>query len=235
MMGVRAGILSVAAAGVVALGCGAPPAVAASLPPGMLTANEYALLSAARLGLASALSERQPNWIAAAHNACLTVTFGPSTPLLAGQKASCLGSVRLQVALATFTPAYDRCARRGPTRTILCRAPLYEELADDAASAYTGDVRAQRAIIARGFRGACATALGSSRRKLVDAHKLLASTRKLATDWHLLVGIVEGRTPRSKLKPDEIERDTTVVKNDVRLVSRDNSPADLSSCPHQTA
>ncbi len=234
-MGLRAKVLSVVAAGLVALGCGAPSALAASPPPGTLTGNEYALLSAARLGLESALSERQPNWMVAVRNACLTVTFGPSTPLLATQKASCLGSVGLRVALATFTRAYDRCARRGPKRTILCRAPLYKELARDAASAYTGDLRAQQAIVKRGFTGACVTALGSTPTQLGDAHKLVASTRKLSADWHLLVGIVNGQTPRSKLKQNRIERDTTVVKNDIRLAFRDNPPADLSSCPHQTA
>lgn len=234
-MGLRAGILAGAVAGLVALGCGAPPALAASPPRGMLTGNEYALLSAARLGLESALSERQPNWVAAAQNACLTVTFGPSTPLLASQKASCLRSVGLRVALATFTAAYDRCARGGSKRAILCRAPLYKELARDAASAYTGEVRAQRAIVERGFTGACVTALGSTPMQLDDAHKLVASTRKLSADWNLLAGIVKGQTARSKLKPDRIERDTTLVRNDIRSVSRDYPPADLSSCPHQTA
>ena len=137
--------------------------------------------------------------------------------------------------MATFTPAYDRCATRGQKRTILCRAPLYEKLARDAASAYAGDLRAQHAIVERGVTGACVTALGSTPVQLGDAHKLVASTRKLSADWHLLVGIVEGQTPRSKLKQDRTKRDTTAVKNDVRLVFRDNPPADLSSCPHRTA
>ena len=234
-MGLRAGILSIAAAGLLAIGCCAPPALAASAPQGTLTGNEYTLLSAARLGLDSALSERQPNWVAAAQNACLTVTFGPSTQLLASQKATCLGSVRLRVALATFTPAYDRCARRGEKRRVLCLAPLYRGLADDAASAYAGALTAQRAILKRGFASACVDVLGSTRAQLGDARKLVASTRKLSADMRLLVGIVDRQAPRGRLKQDQIERDTGVVRNDVRLVFRAAPPADLSSCPHQMA
>jgi hypothetical protein len=233
-MGLRVGILSFAAASVVALGCGAAPTVASSPPQGMLTGSEYALLSAARLGLESALSESRPNWVVAAQNACLTVTFGRSTPLLASQKASCLGWVGVRVTLATLTAGYDSCARRGPERTIRCRAPLYTGLARAAASAYTADVKAHEAIVERGFTGTCVTALGSTAMELGDAHRLVGSTRRLSADWHLLVGIADGQTPRGKLKGNRVERDTTVVWHDIRPVLRDAPPADLSSCPHQT-
>jgi hypothetical protein len=201
----------------------------------MLTGNEYALLSAARSGLESALSESLPNWVAAAQNACLTVTFGPSTPLLASQEASCLEWVGLQVRLATLTPAYNRCARRGRKRTILCRAPLFNGLARDAAGVYTADAKAHRAIVDRGFTGACATELGSTATQLRDAHQLVSSTRTLLADWQLLVGSVEGRTPGTGVKQARIERDTNVVTSDIRLLSRDEPPVDLSRCPHQMA
>jgi len=234
-MRIRVGILAVAGAGLVALGCGAPPALAAPAPRALLTGNEYALLSASRLGLESALSERQPNWVVAAQNACLTLTYGPSTPLLASQKASCLASVGLRVTLARFTAAFDRCARRGPRRMIACREVLYAGLAREAASAYAGQVKAQRAILERGFTGACVTALGSTRMQLDDAHKLLASTRKLSGDWRLLVSIGDRQTLRIKRKQaQQIRRDTALVSHDIRLGFRHGQlSTDLSSCQHQ--
>lgn len=231
-MRLRAGILSVATAVLVALGCGAPSALAAA-PPDMLSGNEYALLSAARLGLDSALSERQPNWVAAAQDACLTATFRSPTPLLVSQKASCLGTVKLRALLAVLGPDYNRCAKRGRKGETVCRAPLYKQLARDAASAYRGDLKAQRAIRKRGFTGACLTALGSTRAALGDEHKLATSTRKLSVVWRLLAEIAKGRITGNKLKQSRIDRDTRIVRADINRYFRHYPANDLSGCPHQ--
>lgn len=226
--------LAVTAACLVAIGCGAQPALATPPPHDMLTGNEYTLLSAARLGLEAALSESEPNWVVAAQNACLTVTFGRPTSLLTTQKASCLSFVRLRVASVTFSAAYDRCARRGAKRATPCRAQLYGRLAGDAASAYAGELRANRAIFARGFRGACVTVMGSTPAQLEDTHKLVASTRRLAADWRLLVAINERRASPRRLKQERIDGDSTAVSRNLRLVLQAPTRADLSSCPHQT-
>lgn len=233
-MRLRAGILSVVAAGLLALGCGAAPTLAAP-PRDMLTSKEYALLTASRMGLQSALTEKQPNWIVAAQNACGTLTYETSTPLLASQKASCLASLELRVELTGFSPAFKKCAKGGVKRTVLCRAPLYQQLARNAANAYTVERKAQQAIVKRGFTGACISLLGSTPPQLRNSRKLAASTRKLYAYWHLLVRVDERKAPLSEFKQRKLNHDAKVVSKDIHLVSGAFAHTDLNGCPHPPA
>jgi hypothetical protein len=198
-----------------------------------LTGHEYALLSASKLGFDQALRDKGPNWPAAAQNACLSDTFGTSTPLLTSQKTDCLGLAKLDVALASFPAAYARCAKLGRKRRIVCLVPRYETLADDAVDAYRGDVQARRAILKRGFTGACAAALGSTPKRLGDDRKLVASSKRLSADVQLLVEIEQGRRPPGSPGSRRLGEDSRALNRDIRLVTRETPLDDLSSCPHQ--
>ena len=229
-MGLR-GILSAVVAATLAVG--ASPSLAASPARGTLTDHEYTLISAAKLGLEQALTHKGTHWRADARNACLTVTFGVSTPLLASEKVDCLGSVALEVDLTLFPAADTSCTARGPKRKILCLAPLYRTLARDSSSAYTGDVKLRKVIVRRGFTGPCLAALAPSQRQLRDGRNLVASTKQLSSDMYLLVRIADGQAPPGRLNQGRVDAHTGVFDRDLGRILRDSSSYTLNSCPHQ--
>lgn len=228
-------MLSATAAGLVALGSCAPGALAASPPTGTLTNHEFTLLTAAKLGLDQALQNKGSNWQTAARNACLTVTFGGSTPLLTSEKADCLGSLSLNVDLTSFPQADARCSSRGEKGKVACLAPLYKTLARDSAGAYAGDLNAFHVSVKRGFTGTCLATLGATQKQLRNDRNLVASTRQLSADMQLLVKISDGRASPTELSQTTVDAHTRVFQRDIGAVLREGSPDDLNSCPHQTS
>jgi hypothetical protein len=72
----RGAILSASGAGLLAIGCCAAPAQSAPATQLPLTGQEYAPLSASKLGFDQALRDKGRDWLAADQNACLTDTLG---------------------------------------------------------------------------------------------------------------------------------------------------------------
>jgi hypothetical protein len=232
-MGLRAGILSFLVAALLAVGCCAPPALAALPSPGTLTDHEFTLLSASRLGLDSALRNRGQNWTAAARNACLTLAFGASTPLLASEKVDCLASVTLELALDSFQTADAKCTTRGQRGKVFCQAPLYKALARDAADAYASDLKERQTIVRRGFTGACLATLAPSQKQLRDNRGLVAASKQVSADIYVLVNIAHGRAPPSRLTQSRVDAHSSVLEREINKILLDSSPDNLNSCPHQ--
>lgn len=229
----------------------ASASAAAAAPTGALTRAEYKRLSVGMAALNRSAGVRSVNW-AKTRSACRAV--GRATVLLRTQRASCLDSMSVLDALASFPAEQRRCRAAirttgtttgtttagtattptGPAviRLVICMRPRYDALARYARRLDTGAILSRRAAVARGFGGPCLAALAPTRLDLKHARRFASSTERLAADVRLLIKVTEGKEPSNDFDQAKIDSDVKRFETAANAVLHEHGQPKLSVCPH---
>ena len=237
---------------------GASASAAAAVPKGTLTGAEYRRLSVGMTALDQSVSGKSVNW-SRARAACRAV--GSATGLLRTQRVSCLESMAVLDALASFPPEERRCRAAVTTTTgttttgtttdttttgttttpadsaliqlLVCMNPRYQALTRDAKALDTGAIVARNAALARGFSGSCLAALAPTPTELKKSKLFASSTAQLAADVALLIRVTEGKAPSSDFNQAKIDNDVKQFETSATAVLDEHGQPKLSACPHQ--
>jgi hypothetical protein len=228
---------------------GASASAAAAVPKGTLTGAEYRRLSVGMTALDQSVSGKSVNW-SRARAACRAV--GDATGLLRTQRASCLESMAVLDALASFPPEERRCPAAVTTTTdttttgttttpadsaqiqvMVCMNPRYQALTRDAKALDRGAIVARNAALARGFSGSCLAALAPTPTDLKKSKQFASSTAQLAADVALLIRVTEGKAPSSDFNQAKIDNDVKQFETSATAVLDEHGQPKLSACPHQ--
>ncbi len=226
---------------------------AAAVPEGKLTGAEYRQLSVGMTALNKSASSKSVNW-SRARAGCRAV--GGATDLLRTQRASCVDSVAVLDALASFPAEQRSCSAAIKTTTgnttttttttatttpaesaviklIICMNPRYEGLARHARALDLASIAARKATIARGFHGSCLAVLAPTPSELQKAKLFASSTTRLAADVTLLIKVTEGKAPSSDFSQAAIDDDVKRFESSAAAVIDEHGQPTLSACPHQ--
>lgn len=230
-----------AACAALALCASAPVAAAASAA---LTATEYRQLSTATAALDRAASSRSIDW-AGARTACRRVSHG--TALLRTERASCLDTIAVLDAVASFPAEQHSCSARVRTtnatgsttpansamvRVMVCMSPRYQALSRRARTMYGAEVAARNQALARGFTGACLVSLAPTSTELRTVRRFSQASTRLAADVVLLIRLTRGSAPISAFHQARIDRDVVRFETSATAVLADRNRQNVSSCPH---
>jgi hypothetical protein len=236
----------------------ASASAAGAVPKGTLTGAEYKRLSVGMTALDQSVSGKSVNW-SRARAACRAV--GGATGLLRTQRASCLESMAVLDALASFPPEERRCRAAVTTTTgttttgtttdttttgttttpadsaliqvMVCMNPRYQALARYAKALDTGAIVARDAAVTRGFSGSCLAALAPTPTDLKKSKLFASSTARLAADVALLIRVTEGKAPSSDFNQAKIDNDVKQFETSATAVLDEHGQPKLSACPHQ--
>lgn len=235
---------------------GASAAAAAAAPRPTLSSAEYRQLATATAALNKSASSKSFNWTRA-RAACRQV--GTATALLRTQRATCLDTVNVLDALASFPAEQRRCSAAPATsttttetttgttttgstttaansaviRVMACMDPRYQALGREAKAIYKADLAARKQAVSRGFTGACLATLVSTPAQLRTGRSFWLASEKLAADVTPLLKVTEGKEPSSAFNQVRIDNDVKQFETSATAVLAEHGSQNLSICPHQ--
>lgn len=219
-----------------------------------LSSTEYRELATSTAMLNKSASAKSINWTRA-RAGCRQV--GTMTALLRTQRATCLATVNVLDALASFPAEQRRCsvttssttgttttgttttgtsttaANSAVIRLMVCMNTHYQALGRQAKTIYESDLAAHKQAVARGFTGACLATLAPTPGELRTVRTFSLASGRLAADVTLLLKVTQGKEPSSAFSQARIDNDVKQFETSATVVLAAHGQQKLSVCPHQ--
>ena len=230
----------------------------AAAPSASLSSTEYRELATSTATLNKSASAKSINWVRA-RAGCRQV--GTMTALLRTQRATCLATVNVLDALASFPAEQRRCSATTSTTTgttttgtttagtttgttttaansavirlMVCMNAHYQALGREAKTIYKSDLAARKQAVARGFTGACLATLVPTPGELRTVRTFSLASGRLAVDVTLLLKVTQGKEPSSAFSQARIDNDVKQFETSATVVLAAHGQQKLSVCPHQ--